>query len=82
MITFHDPARSHRKLFIKIMLIDIRVLKHPLIKLRVVLFNARLLLLLLLLDSLETYVFNYFLHREISLFLETIKFKLFFCQSG
>jgi hypothetical protein len=82
MIAFHDPARSHRKLFIKIMLIDIRVLKHPLIKLRVVLFNARLLLLLLLLDSLETYVFNYFLHREISLFLETIKFKLFLCQSG
>jgi hypothetical protein len=82
MIAFHDPARSHRKLFIKIMLIDIRVLKHPLIKLRVVLFNARLLLLLLLLDSLETYVFNYFLHWEISLFLETIKFKLFLCQSG
>jgi hypothetical protein len=80
MIAFHDPARSHRKLFIKIMLIDIRVLKHPLIKLRVVLFNARLLLLLL--DSLETYVFNYFLHREISLFLETIKLKLFLCQSG
>jgi hypothetical protein len=82
MIAFHDPARSHRKLFIKIMLIDIRVLKHPLIKLRVVLFNARLLLLLLLLDSLETYVFNYFLHWEISLFLETIKFKLLLCQSG
>jgi hypothetical protein len=82
MIAFHDPARSHRKLFIKIMLIDIRVLKHPLIKLRVVLSNARLLLLLLLLDSLETYIFNYFLHWEISLFLETIKFKLFLCQSG
>jgi hypothetical protein len=82
MIAFHDPARSHRKLFIKIMLIDIRVLKHPLIKFRVVLFNARLLLLLLLLDSLETYVFNYFLHWEISLFLETIKFKLLLCQSG
>lgn len=71
MISFHYPARSHRELFIKIMLIDVRVLKHPLIELRVVVFDTRLQLLLL--DPLETYVFNDFPSGRVSLFLEPIE---------
>ena len=71
MISFHDPARSHRELFIKIMLIDVRVLKHPLIELRVVVFDTRLHLLLL--DPLETYVFNDFPRGRVGLFLEPIE---------
>jgi hypothetical protein len=80
MISFHDPASSHRELFIKIVLIDFRVLKHPLIKLRVVDFEARFLLLLL--DPLEAYVFNDFPHGRIDLFLEPIEFQLLLCQRG
>lgn len=71
MISFHDPARSHRELFIKIVLIDVRVLKHPLIELRVVVFDTRLQLLLL--DPLETYGFNNFPRGRISKFLESIE---------
>jgi hypothetical protein len=71
MISLHNPARSHRELFIKIVLIDVRVLKHPLIELRVVVFDTRLQLLLL--NPLETYVFNHFPRGRISLFLEPIE---------